>query len=103
MTFTNPHAKIDAGNRERDRRTAAALRADPALAQVARDNLRRWLNAERGRPHPALLEWQAVLDFLTVGELAAFLESRTPKAERLRQSSPFVAVTAVDESAVLVP
>ena len=90
MIFNNPHAKIDEENRQRDRQIAAAVRLQPELVQVAHENLRRWLHQEGIRPHPALLEWQAILDFLTPAELAAFLESRTPKAERLRQSSPFL-------------
>ena len=96
MIAPNPHAQIDAENRERDRRTAAALRANPDLVRVAQQNLRRWLSAENRAPHPALVEWQAVLDFLTVAELADFLEGRTPKAERLRQSSPFIGSPIVD-------
>lgn len=101
MIFPNPHAQIDAENRERDRRIAAALRVNPAVLEVARDNLRRCLNTERSKQHPALLEWQAILDFLTPKEIAAFLESHTPKAERLRQSSPFVGLPIVNEPAVL--
>src|SRR5437867_4110380 len=101
MTFPNPHAGIDAENRERDRRTAAALRANPALLQVARENLRRWLELEGARPHPTLLEWQAILDFLTPEEIATFLESRAPKAERLRQSPIFVGMPLVEGAEVL--
>jgi hypothetical protein len=101
MIFPNPHAKIDEENRERDRRVAAALRSNRALVQVAQDNLRRWLRAEGGKGHPALLEWEAILEFLVPEELAAFLESRTPKAERLRQSSPFVGLPEADVQALL--
>ena len=95
MTFPNPHAQIDAENRERDGRIAAALRANAALVEVARANLRRWLEREGDKPHPTLLEWQAILDFLTPEEIATFLESRTPKAERLRQSPVFVGLPLV--------
>ena len=102
MTISNPHARIDAENRGRDRRSAAALRAHPELAQIARDNLQRWLRADRQARHPALLEWEAILDFLVTDELAAFLEGRTPKAERLRQSSPFIGLEE-EEPAALAP
>src|SRR5436309_2017594 len=73
MNFPNPHQAIDAENLERDRRTAAALRADSGLVRVAQRNLSRWLAAEAGRPHPALVEWQAILEFLTPVEVADFL------------------------------
>ena len=97
MNFPNPHAEIDRENREHDRRIAAALRADPELVEIARANLKRWLERDGMKPHSALLEWQAILDFLTPDEIAAFLESRTPKAERLRQSSPFIAFPSDEE------
>lgn len=97
MNFPNPHQALDAANRERDRRVAAALRSDTGLVCVAQRNLSRWRAAEAGRPHPVLVEWQAVLEFLAPAEVADFLESRTPKAERLRQSTPFVGM--LEESA----
>jgi hypothetical protein len=90
VNFPNPHAAVDAENFERDRRATAALRADPALLRIAQANLQRWLQGDGAKPHPALVEWEAILKFLTPVEIADFLESRTPKAERLRQSSPFV-------------
>lgn len=36
------------------------------------------------------MEWQRILDHLSVGEIADFLMSDTPMARRLRQSSPFL-------------
>jgi hypothetical protein len=97
VNFPNPHAKIDQENRERDKRTAAAIRVRPELIQVARDNLERWLLTDGNPAHAALLEWRAIMDFLTPGEIADFLESDSPKANRLRQSSPFIAMPQVDE------
>ena len=94
MIFPNPHAQIDAENRERDCRSAAAIRVRPELIQIAQSNLRRWLSIDGRQQHPALLEWQSILDFLTPEEIATFLESRTPKADRLRQSSPFIGFPA---------
>ena len=92
MNFPNPHQAIDEENRERDKRVASVLRLEPELVRVAWENLDRWLAAEPDRPYAALQEWQAILEFLTPAEVADFLESQTPKAERLRQSSPFVGV-----------
>lgn len=97
MNFPNPHAKIDEENRGRDKRTAAAIRVRPELIQVARQNLDRWLRIDGNSAHPALLEWRAIMDFLTPNEIADFLESDSPKANRLRQSSPFIAMPQIDE------
>jgi hypothetical protein len=97
VNFPNPHAKIDEENRQRDRRTAEALRLQPQLIQVARENLERWLRLDGNRAHPALLEWRAIMDFLTPNEIADFLESDSPKANRLRQSSPFIAMPQLDK------
>lgn len=40
--------------------------------------------------HPALVEWKIALAMLDPHELAQFLESATPRARRMRISSPFV-------------
>jgi hypothetical protein len=97
VNFPNPHAKIDEENRERDRHNAATIRVRPQLIQVARERLERWLRLDGNHAHPALLEWRAIMDFLTPNEIADFLESDTPKANRLRQSSPFIGLPTVDE------
>jgi hypothetical protein len=52
--------------------------------------------------HPVHAEWQDILHFLHPGELADFLESRTPKADRLRQSSPFVGILTEDERLAII-
>lgn len=58
------------------------------MIEVARQRLERWIASEPD-PVPVLLEWRAVLMMLEPAELAEFLESATPRAERLRVSSPF--------------
>lgn len=40
--------------------------------------------------HPTLVEWKIALAMLEPHELAQFLESATPRARRMRISSPFV-------------
>jgi hypothetical protein len=97
MTFPNPHAGIDAANYEHDRRTAEAIRRNPACIEIARQNLSNWAArwGELSAPHR---EWAKILRMLTPAQLADFLESTTPKANRLRQSTPFVGVLKKDES-----
>jgi len=77
---------------ERHLRIAQQIRAGNAsVIDDARRTLARW--RERSAPlapHPVLDEWHAVLTLLRPDELATFLESTTPRARRLRSSSPFV-------------
>ena len=93
MVAPNPHGSIDAENRQRDRRLAALIREQPAIIEHARRNLRQW-TAHWGHSNPAWEEWSLILRMLTAAQLADFLESGTPKAERLRQSSPFLGLLA---------
>jgi hypothetical protein len=92
VTFPNPHAHIDDANLEHDRATAAALRRHPELVHAAEENLARWLKRDGEAVHPALQEWKDILFFLRPEQIADFLESQTPKAKRLRQSSPFIGI-----------
>ncbi|MBI3876853.1 MAG: hypothetical protein HY300_13030 [Verrucomicrobia bacterium] len=91
MNFPNPHARIDEENRERDRRLAALIRRDPVVVEIAKENLRSWAT-RWGDSTSAWQEWAQLLRMLTPTQLADFLESSTPKANRLRQSSPFLGV-----------
>src|SRR6266516_4865466 len=88
MIAPNPHAKIDEENRERDRRIAELIRRRPEVIKLAQRNLQNWA-ARWGELTDAWEEWALLLRMLTPSQLADFLESTTPKANRLRQSSPF--------------
>ena len=93
MKFPNPHAAIDAENYERDRRLAALIRRDPGVIALAKRNLESW-EKRWGELAPPWQEWRQLLVMLTPDQVAEFLESRTPKANRLRQSTPFIGVLA---------
>lgn len=88
------HAQLDRRSLEFGRRIAARLRAEPALLEVARGNLRRWL--ARPDAGEALrrchAEWEALLARLDAGQIAALLEREDEEAARLRQNSPFAGV-----------
>ena len=71
------------------RRVAARIRQDPAIIRTASARLERWIGQSDGAPNPVLLEWRAAIRMLEPEELAGFLESTTPRARRLRVSSPF--------------
>lgn len=80
---------VAARNDALHRRVAARVRADPAIVDEARALLDRWLAQE---PLPAWIEWRTALTLLEPDELAEFLESATPRARRMRSSSPFFAL-----------
>lgn len=97
MANANPHARIDTLNLALDRATAAKIRARPELIEIARANLAKWGAQNGGELAPAHREWDLVLRFLSPNELADFLVADTPKANRLRQSSPFVGILSESE------
>lgn len=80
-----------------DRATAARIRVRPEVVEIARENLRRWREQNDGELAPAHREWELILRFLTTEELADFLTSDTPKANRLRQSSPMAGILSQAE------
>jgi hypothetical protein len=72
------------------RLVAEKVRADPTLLDKARENLRRWERTE-GSPSRTLAEWENILSG-PVPQVARFLEERSERATRLRQSSPFAGI-----------
>jgi hypothetical protein len=84
------HQTIDRANEAADHFIARRLRRDPRLFQTARRNLQRWMAKEGKEISACFLEWADILNSLTRAEVADFLASDTPKARRLRQSSPFM-------------
>ena len=86
------HAVVDRVNEAQDRLIAARLRRDRGALRIARQNLRRWMARDGRKVRPVFREWHGILVRLNAMEIAAFLESDTPMARRLRQSSPFAGV-----------
>jgi hypothetical protein len=84
------HSRIDERSLAMHRVIAKKLRADPALLDKARETVRRWQKTE-GSPTLALSEWENILSG-PVTEVAEFLEDRSERATRLRQSSPFTGI-----------
>src|SRR5436309_6938851 len=87
------HEAHDDVSLEMSRRVVARLREQPALLQIARDNLARWVcqNADA----PALIrcyrEWLAILE-RPLDDICQILCDDTAEGRRLRQNSPFVGV-----------
>lgn len=88
------HTLLDRRSLEFGRRIAARLRAQPALLDVARGNLRRWQSRpETGEAlRRCYAEWEALLARLDAGQIASLLEREDEEAARLRQNSPFAGV-----------
>lgn len=97
MIANHPHAHLDRLNLEMDRATADKIRTRPGLVEIARANLRRWRERNGGQLALAHQEWERVLRFLSPEQLADFLVADTPKANRLRQSSPMAGILSDEE------
>ena len=87
------HAVHDEVSLEMGRWVAARLREQPALLQIARDNLARWLrqNADALGLIRCYREWLVILERPS-GEICQILETDNEESRRLRQSSPFAGV-----------
>jgi hypothetical protein len=84
-----PRDPSEVENDEIHRRIAALMRRDPTIIDVAKARIARWLAGDGAEPHPATVEWQMALEMFRPEDLADFLESPTPRARRMRSSSPF--------------
>ena len=101
MSLKNPHGTIDRIVAEQDRLVAVRLRKDSRVLHLARRNLKRWMAGDK-HPRRVFSEWNLVLTRLSAAEIADFLESNTPMARRLSQSSPFAgALSDADRRAIL--
>jgi len=75
----------------------ALLEENLSVLRRARENVRgRLQDSPNGHSHD-LWEWQKILDTFSLPRLLNFLESDTPRAERLRETSPFPAVLSEEE------
>jgi hypothetical protein len=99
MVSAMDHRQLDRRSLELAWEIARRLLANPALIQVARDNLSRW----QARPdvgtalRQCYLEWAALLDRLTIPELVDLLQRDDEDAARLRQNTPFTGILTPEE------
>lgn len=95
VNTSRSHEWVDRRSLALARAIAAKLAAQPALFEVARENLRRWRATLDPWPL-ALQEWEEIL---AQGESAAIarLTEDTARGRRLRQSSPFAGVLSPRE------
>ena len=87
------HELLDEISLELGRRTAAQLRQQPSLLQLAHDNLTRW--SHRNASSPSLLlcysQWRDILK-RSLDEICDVLCGDTEESRQLRQNSPFAGV-----------
>jgi hypothetical protein len=93
------HEIIDQRSLELHREVARGLRANPALLNVARENLNRWLirNGADDSLVACSREWLEILDSQTLDQIADLLTTDTQEARRLRQNSPFAGILTPSE------
>jgi hypothetical protein len=94
-TFSN-HRLLDARSLALHCLIARRVSAEPALLEVARDNLRRWQAQRPGALPRYLGEWEKILA-QPWPDIAGFISSFSARAVRLRQSSPFAGVLRTEE------
>lgn len=89
---------------ERDRQALAYGRAiadrlahDPTLLERARKRIDRRLRSASASEREELREWALLLDSISPPRLREFLVSRSERAERLRQTLPFLDVLSDEE------
>jgi len=92
------------GHADRERRAfglsraiAAILEKNPSLTKRATRHIEGLLETDQGSASHDLREWHTILSRYSRHRLRDFLVSETPRAQRLRQSSPFFAVLSADE------
>lgn len=97
------HAGLDSRARRLAEAIAEILPNDPSLADRAREWIDQRLAASTdGRGTPALREWRRILTQLSISQVQALLSEDTERADRLRQSLPFVEVLSPSERAELL-
>lgn len=93
------HEDLDRRSLELHRAIVEKLRSNPALVEVARENLRRWLGSPR--PSSAFIrcygEWLEILNSKSLEELMRLLLEDSENARRLRQNTPFAGVLSPEE------
>ena len=82
-----------------DRAVVERLRANPALLEQARGNLRRWLARNGAAPglRRCYEEWLEILDRQPFEKILELLHAEDEEARRLRQNSPFVGILSPAE------
>jgi hypothetical protein len=80
------------------RAMAEKIRRQPALINIARENLRRWIAVDpEAALSPARREWQGILDSGNLEAILRFMTDPTEEGHRRRQSTPFAGILTAEE------
>ncbi len=79
------------------REIADLIRSDPSLITRAKHHLNRLLHDDQGTATGDIAEWRQLLETHSPKRLRQLLVSRSSRANRLRQSSPFFAILTAEE------
>ena len=96
-TSDRTHEERDARATRVSAAIAAILDSDPSLIRRASRYIEFLLEDNQGTAMHDLREWQDILAGYSPQRIKDFLVSDTPRAKRLRQSSPFFAVLSPEE------
>lgn len=91
------HSQREARALRLSRGIAGLLEKNPSLVRRAVRHLERVLEDDQGPARHDLEEWKALLTSYSIERIREFLVAGSPRAERLRQSSPFFAVLSPAE------
>jgi len=86
------HGDLDKRSLAWARVLADMIREDPSLVTRAKRHVTRTLAGGAGMAERDLEEWRDLLESYSRSRLLQFLIASTPRARRLRQSSPFLAI-----------
>jgi hypothetical protein len=76
---------------------AEAIEKDTSLLQRAKAHVRQMLKSDHGSAIKDIEEWRDILESYSTRRLSLFLKSTSERANRLRQSNPFLAILNSDE------
>jgi hypothetical protein len=96
----NSHERLQRVYRKMDKRIAQKIRQEPSLMEIARSNLKRWMDEEQSRGWPvsrALQEWDSILTTYSFEDIMRILEEDSEEHDRLNHSSPFPGILTEEE------
>ena len=79
---------------------AVRLRSNPNLVRQAETNLQNWLS--RNPNTQAWIEWRAILENESLENILKIITAETDEGQRLRSSSPFAGLVAVEERRAII-
>lgn len=91
------HRDKDRWHKEISQNLAKAIESDSSLIRRAKEHVERLIGENQGMANRDLMEWLDILQMYSTNRLTKFITSSSERAERLRQSNPFLAVLTAEE------